>query len=213
MKPVIAVASLLYVAVPSVSVSVPVPSAVVRLATAVVVRDACPVASWLTVTDDDSPASFAPDSADAVRTLLFDDTGCVCSVPPVASAFSAAANWLTVLISVDVPEICAVMAVDFWVSASVLAANCAWTSELTSDAVSTPEPLDSEVKSACAAEAVTLLALGVVVGTMISPRASDQGTAGSARFLSDFVIAGRRFRRSARWPARRSPAGPRRRGR
>jgi hypothetical protein len=52
-------------------------------------------------------------------------------------------------------------------SAAVRAANCAWTSEGTSDDRSMPEPVWSEVNSACAADLVASVVDGVGVAVLV----------------------------------------------
>ena len=136
---------------PSVRVKVPDPIVALRLATGVVVRDACAPASCDTVIALDRPDDVAPGNAVADRTAVLELAGCVTSVPPDTRPSSAEAKPVIVLFRVATPEICVVSVDALPVSASVLAANSAETRLVTSVDVSTPDPVPSDVSSCCVA--------------------------------------------------------------
>ena len=93
-------------AVPSVSVSVPVPTSAVRLANLVVLVVVCAVASWVTSTNADKPDSFAPESALALSTLVSLLVGCVWRLPPLTSVVSPDAKLVIALWTLATDEIC-----------------------------------------------------------------------------------------------------------
>ena len=113
---------------------------------------------------------LVPLIADADSTVAFELTGCDCNVPLPASVPSAVEKLLMVDFSVVAAEICAVSLVVLAASAAFLAANCAWTSEVTREAVSTPEPVLSDDRMLCAAFLVTFaddVGVGVGVGVLV----------------------------------------------
>ena len=100
----------------------------------------------------------------AFSTPVLELVGWVWTVPPVASDVITVDSVVIVLFRSDTAEIWAVSASFFAVSAAVFTANCAWTSDGISVAVSIPDPELSEVSSACAAFCVMLCAVCVGVG-------------------------------------------------
>jgi hypothetical protein len=89
--------------------------------------------------------------------LLFELVGCVASVPPWISCDSAVAKPLMPLCSVPTELISAVSVSLCELYCCSFSANWALTSESTSDAVSIPEPVLSELRICDAAAAVGLL--------------------------------------------------------
>jgi len=150
-----------YWPVPSVSVKLPVPFEAAR-SSINAERALCAVASLVTETLEVRLPTRAPLIAEA-DTALLELTGCVWSVPPDDRPPSAVEKVVIVFLSVLVAEICVVSVLFFAASAAVLAANCAWTSWVTSDAVSMPEPELSEVSSCCVADLTTLLVVAVAL--------------------------------------------------
>ncbi|MET3824839.1 hypothetical protein ABIC16_000532 [Sphingomonas sp. PvP055] len=177
-------------AVPSVSVSVPEPTVALRLSNLVVLVVVCAVASCVTSTNADSPESLAPDSALAVRMLVSLLVGWVWRLPPLTSVLSPEEKLVIALCTLATDEICAVSVVSCLVSWRFLDANCAWTSEATRLAVSTPDPALSELSSDWPIVVDPVVAVVVVMRSVPSLGLNGR-TAGAGETLGVF--------RSRRW--------------
>ena len=164
-------------AVPTDRVSVPVKVAAVRLAKACpsAVRALCAAASRVTPIERDSPLSAAPGKAVAVSTFAFELCGWVVTVPLVASDCSAEAKPVMVLLSVATPEIWVVSVDACVVSASVRAANSAFTRLVTSVEVSTPEPVLSDDSSCCVAVVIAPVVVLVELVVVMQAPARSKG--------------------------------------
>jgi len=116
----------------------------------------------------DTFAIFTPAIGLAVSDLVSDDSGCDWSVPPLMSDCSAVEKVLIVFFIDDTPEIWDVSVSDVFVSCAERVANCAWTRLSTSELVSTPDPVLSEVSSDWVADFTSDDAVGVGVGVGVA---------------------------------------------